>query len=77
MFGDRLLQNSDLVGPESADDRQRSWSILRSLRKREGDNHPDNCAEALGGSDAENSHCMMHLLARLLEGTPLCKRALP
>ncbi|CAK0856137.1 unnamed protein product [Prorocentrum cordatum] len=72
----RWLQNSDLVESESASDRQRSWSILRSLYKREGDHHPDDCAEELGDADAENFQHMMHLQARLLEGTPLCKCAL-
>ena len=73
MSGERWLQNSDLVESESANDRQRSWSILWSLYKREGDHHPDDCAEELGDADAENFQHMMHLQARLLEGTPLCK----
>ncbi|CAK0809460.1 unnamed protein product, partial [Prorocentrum cordatum] len=76
MFGDRWLQNSDLVESESADDRQRSWSILRSLYKREGDRRPDDGAEELGGAGAENFPRMMHLQARPLEGAPLCKCAL-
>ncbi|CAK0852870.1 unnamed protein product [Prorocentrum cordatum] len=77
MFVDRWLQSSINVESESANDRQRSRSILRSLYKREGDHHPDDCAEDLGDADADNFPHMMHLQARLLEGTPLCKRVLP
>ncbi|CAK0805746.1 unnamed protein product [Prorocentrum cordatum] len=68
-----LRSNSDLVESESANDRQRSGSILWSLHKRGGDRRPDDCAEQLGDAGAENFQHMMHLQARLFAGAPLCK----
>ena len=45
------------------------WSIFR----RPGPHHPDDHADVLGDQDVPNFNHLMNVMARVLEGRPLCR----
>ena len=70
------LQNPSLIEPESKEWREAAWNVLWSIFSRDGEHHPYDRVDQLGGcQDEVNFHYLRVLLARWLDGRPTGKLA--
>ena len=67
------LRNPQKLQDESAEARQQAWRIMWSIFNRVGEHHPDDMVGELGDQDGANFLFLTKVMARLLEGRPLCK----
>jgi hypothetical protein len=67
------LTSPEIIDEKSATIRAAAWSIVWSIFRREGPHHPDDLVDLLGDQDQQNFDLLMNILARVLEGRPLCR----
>ena len=73
MIPEGWMQDPTVVAAESQQARAIAWDVCWSIFKRDGPHHPLDCFEQLGEQDVDNFKYFQVVLARLLEGRPLCK----
>ena len=66
------LDDSSIIPAQSVQQRQEAWDVIWSMFKRDGDFHVLDHFDDIGDQDVTNFNFMMKVLARLLEGRPLC-----
>ena len=65
-----------LADPRVTEDASRRYgttAVVWSMFKRNGDFHPLDAYEEIGDQDTMNFHYLLMLMAKLLEGRPLCR----
>ena len=69
------LKDPSLIDAGSAAMCQEAWDIIWSMftRGEDGQPHPLDEVETLGDQDVNNCEYLMRLMARKLEGRPICK----
>ena len=69
---DKWITNPGVVDASSAAQRQMAWDTIWSIFRREGPFHDLDHYHELGDQDLANFDFLHKVLARLLEGRPLC-----
>lgn len=67
------LTDSSSVDEASRGFRQSAWDIVWSMFSRDGDFHRYDGFDEVGDQDEANFHFLLMVMARLLEGRPLCR----
>jgi hypothetical protein len=67
------LLDASVIDAASLPLRQSAWDLMWSMFKRTGDFHPLDAFEEVGDQDLNNFNFLLKVMARLLEGRPLCR----